>query len=206
MCGGCWSSVRQHGEPTCPVCGEPGTSADAPCLGCRTAPPPWRAVASCGPYEGALRELVILLKTGRRDELAWPLADVLVGGWRAAGWPAPDLVTAVPSPWIRRMRRGYNHAGLLAARFARRAGLPYRETLRRVRASHQVGRSRAERLRLSPAAFPPRATVAGRVLLVDDVLTTGATAAACSISLSRAGAEEVYVLTLARTPRSGRIP
>jgi ComF family protein len=204
VCPSCWSLVAAHGA-TCPRCGEPDVDGE-PCLQCRTSPPPWQAATSFGPYRGLLRQLVLALKHGRRDELARPLGDLLAESWRAATWPQPDLVTAVPMWWLRRLGRGFNQAELLARHLAAAVGAPYQPTLRRRRGLRQVGRGRAARLALSGAEFTPRRRLAGRVLLVDDVLTTGATARACCRALERAGAREIFVLTLARTERSGRIP
>jgi len=188
------------------VCGNPEVEAEGPCLECRTAPPPWRAAASFGAYDGVLRELVLLFKSRGRDELAAPLAGLLLAAWRRAGWPRPDAVVAVPMTWVRRLRRGYNQAELLAHSLARELGAPLEHALHRRGRGTQVGGARSDRLRLSAAAFPVHRPVAGRVVLVDDVLTTGATAAACTRALKRAGAGDVYILTIAKTPQPGRIP
>jgi ComF family protein len=205
ICASCWAAVLSH-TPACPTCGDPETVAGSPCLTCQEAPPPWTAATSFGPYGGRLRELILLFKQGKRDELAAPLAGYLAAALRRSGWPAGDAVVPVPMWWGRRLRRGYNQAALLARRLAR--GLEVRDfdLLRRRRGTPQVGRARGERLRLSPRSFLARRPSPPRVLLVDDVLTTGATAAACTRALLRAGATEVRVLTLARTPRPGRIP
>jgi ComF family protein len=104
------------------------------------------------------------------------------------------------------LRRGYNQAELLARSLSRELGVQLARPLRRRGRSTQVGRARGDRLRLQAAAFPVRQPVTGRIALVDDVLTTGATAAACTRALTRAGASEVYVLTVARTLQTGRIP
>jgi len=204
VCSRCWDALRPHGEPQCPRCGSPGAGAD--CLACRETPPPWDAAASFGPYEDALRELVLLLKYARHDELAEPLGELLAAVHAAAGWPAPEAVVPVPLPWSRQLRRGFNQAELLAVPVARRARVPLRRLLGRTRSGPQVGRSRRDRLRAAPASFAARGAAPTIVLLVDDVLTTGATAAACSRALRAAGAERVHLLTLARTPIPGRIP
>jgi ComF family protein len=206
VCPICWQGVVPHVGPACPTCGSPEVEAEGPCLACRTAAPPWRAAASFGPYDGVLRELVLLFKSRGRDELAAPLSGLLLSASRRAGWPLPDAVVAVPMAWVRRLRRGYNQAELLAHTVARELGVPPVHALRRRGRGTQVGGTRSDRLRLSAAAFPARRPVTGRILLVDDVLTTGATAAACTRALKRAGADEIYVLTVARTPQPGRIP
>ena len=206
VCPTCWAGVVPHAGPTCAVCGNPEVEAEGPCLQCRTTPPPWRAAASFGPYDGALRELVLLFKRRGRDELAAPLTGLLLAAWRRAAWPRPNAVVAVPMTRFRRLRRGYNQAELLAQSLARELGVPFEHALRRRGRGTQVGGARSDRLRLSAAAFPVRRPVAGPVVLVDDVLTTGATAAACTRALKRAGAGAVYILTIAKTPQPGRIP
>ena len=206
VCAACWSAAAPHAGLLCPLCGGTDVVADGPCLACRTTPPRWRAAASYGPYLGRLRDLVLLLKTGGPDELAAPLAERLVMVARRAKWSHPDGVVAVPMALWRRVRRGYNQAELLGRAVARRVEAPFVRALGRRRGPSQVGLARSERLRLGPSAFRVRRQVAGRVWLVDDVLTTGATAAACSQALAGAGASEVYVLTVAVTPRMGRIP
>jgi ComF family protein len=206
VCSTCWNGVVPHRGPLCPVCGTPEVTAGELCLACRIHPPFWRAAASFGPYSGTLRALVLLFKSRGRDDLAAPLADFLVAAHRRAGWETPTTVVPVPMTWGRRLRRGYNQAELVARELARKLHVPCARALRRRGRGTQVGGTRSERLRLSAAAFPARNSVAGRVMLVDDVLTTGATAAACARSLRRVGAEEVYVLTIARTAQPGRIP
>jgi ComF family protein len=206
VCSTCWDGVLPHSGSLCPVCGTPEVTAGELCLACRIHPPPWHAAASFGPYSGVLRALVLLFKNRGRDDLAVPLADYLVAAQRRAGWETPTTVVPVPMTWGRCLRRGYNQAELVARELARKLCAPCARILRRRGRGTQVGGTRSERLRLSAAAFPVRSTVAGRVLLVDDVLTTGATAAACARSLRRAGAEKVYVLTIARTAQPGRIP
>lgn len=206
VCPTCWHGVVPHEGPACPTCGNPEVEAAGPCLACRITPPPWSAAVSFGPYHSVLRELVLLFKSRGRDELAAPLSGLLLTAWRRAGWPLPDAVVAVPMRWGRRLRRGYNQAELLANTVARELRVPLVHALRRRARGTQVGGARRDRLRLSAAAFPVRRRVTGRILLVDDVLTTGSTAAACTRALKRAGADEIYVLTVARTPQPGRIP
>ncbi len=206
VCPSCWGAVTRHSGLLCPRCGSADVADEGECLACRCEAPPWRAATSFGPYAGFLRELILLFKGRGRDELAAPLARLLVTALRDAAWPSPDAVVAVPMTWMRRLRRGYNQAELLAREVARALAVAHIRARRRRGRGTQVGGARSDRLRLTSEAFPPRRHLHGRVLLVDDVLTTGATAAACSRALHRAGADEVFVVTLARTPRPGRIP
>ncbi|MCE5307024.1 MAG: ComF family protein [Acidobacteriales bacterium] len=150
-----------------------------------------------------MRELIHLFKYGR----VRPLAPVL-GGFLGAALPREerfDVLVPMPLHWVRRWRRGFNQSYLLARELSRRTGIPVVGALRRKRSTaSQASLSRAERRRNVRGAFEPRrdADVGGlRVLLVDDVLTTGATANACAAVLKRAGASCVTVLTLARADR-----
>lgn len=186
---------------TCPVCGAPGR---APCPTCldslRPAPalPPPPGVDDCRAllaYEGAARELVARMKY-RNHRAALPGAAAA-----AATLVHPrevDVVTWAPTTAARRRARGYDQSELIARIVARRLGRPCRRLLRRCGGPAQTGRSAAERWRgptFVAALVPQR-----RVLLVDDVVTTGATVAAGAAALRLSGASTIVVLALARTP------
>lgn len=158
------------------------------------------------PWDG----LIHRFKYRDAPELARPLAQrlwsVVQAAW-AQGLPQPDLLVPVPLSAARLRERGYNQAWELARRLSRLAGIPARPDvlLRLVDAPHQQGLPRAQRLQQARGAYAvaPRAmpSLRGhRVALVDDVLTTGATAQAAASALLRAGAADVQVWVLARTP------
>jgi len=176
------------------------------------------AVAWAADYDGPVRRLIQALKFEGADQLGrhlgesaarhlGPLLGLGTGSCSGALFPFPDLVVPVPLHWWRRLFRGYNQAGLLAAPIARAAGLPLvTDLLRRPRAGRrQTGLSRGERLRsLSGSYRAEGPSLRGAaVLLVDDVVTTGATLEACARELRRAGAMAVFGFALARTPRRG---
>ena len=149
-------------------------------------------------YEGVGRELVARLKY-RNARSAVPF---LVGAMAAAtGREVVDLVTWVPTTPERRRRRGFDQAQVLAAGVARRLGLPCRPLLRRGRGPAQTGRTLAERRR--GPCFAARCPSPMRVLVVDDVVTSGATMTAAARALRGAGAAEVHAVVAARTPRPG---
>jgi ComF family protein len=114
-----------------------------------------------------------------------------------------DLVTPVPLHWRRQWQRGFNQSELLAQALARRCGVRAERTLRRVRSTaSQAGLSNTGRRKNVTAAFESRRDLAGRrILLIDDVMTTGSTAAACALALKKAGARRVVLLTVARVDR-----
>jgi ComF family protein len=209
-CAACGEAV--DAEPFCPVCAgavdpvpagcarcaHPGP--DAVCGACAASPPAFDAVRAAGLFGGPLADAIHALKYGGRPALARPL-----GAWLAARVPIPSgaLVVSVPLARGRRIERGYDQAALLADALARAAGASGRRgrgVLRRVKETPpQVGRSRIERARNVSGAFLATSAVAGRdVLLVDDVVTTGATADAAAAALRRAGARSVAVVALAR--------
>ncbi len=121
------------------MCGDPEAASGETCLACRTDPPPWCAASSVGPYDGTLRELVLLFKNRGRDELARPLARLVARRHRELGWPTPDAVVAVPMTWRRRLHRGYDQAALLGRATAAELGAPFVRALARRGGAAQVG-------------------------------------------------------------------
>jgi ComF family protein len=206
-CAACGDGVEA--EPFCPVCagaidpvppgcarcGHPGP--DALCGACLASPPEFDAVRAGGLFGGPLADAVHALKYGGRPALARPL-----GTWLAARalLSRGAVVVSVPLARGRRIERGYDQAALLADAVARAAGARRaRAVLRRTRETPpQVGKTRAERARNVAGAFEASRPVSGDVILVDDVVTTGATADAAAGALRRAGARSVVVVALAR--------
>jgi ComF family protein len=178
------------------------------CAMCRLGLSGYDAAYSYGSYEGGLRKLVHLLKYGGVRPLARPMGDYL-----ARALPREqrfDLIVPMPLHWRRRWQRGFNQAELLAREIARRWNAPVRKIARRVRfTAAQAGLTLAQRRLNVRGAFSVKRGVrldGMRVLLVDDVLTTGASASACARALKRAGASHVAVLTLARADRRTALP
>jgi ComF family protein len=181
----------------CPRCGRPGRATT--CGPCTLTPPAFDRLMAGGLFGGPLADAIHALKYGDRPALARPLGRWLAG--RVALPPGARLV-AVPLGRRRRLDRGYDQAARLAEQLARAAGTrPLTGALRRVRETPpQVGRSRAARAANVTGAFSADpARVAGlELLLVDDVVTTGATADAAARALLAAGARRVTVVALAR--------
>jgi ComF family protein len=182
------------------------------CAVCRSGLRGFDTAVCFGFYEGTLRSLIHLFKYSGMKPLARPLARFLERALalRGDGEHAQrfDAVVAVPLHWRKKWARGFNQAELLARLVAKRRGLPLLEALRRRRPTEvQAGLAMAGRRRNVTGAFAARARadVKGkRILLVDDVMTTGATATACASVLKRAGAASVSLATLARVDRRWR--
>ena len=173
---------------------------------CRRGLSGFDAAYSFGSYEGTLRKLIQLLKYGKVSTLAKPMGRMLADALPRER--AYDLIVPMPMHWRRRWSRGFNQAELLARVIARLLNTPIRKAVRRSKATPpQAGLTSAQRRANMSGAFRirrPRVVRGKRILLIDDVFTTGATAAACARVLKRAGAAHVAVLTVARTDR--RVP
>jgi ComF family protein len=173
------------------------------CALCRLGANGFDTVYTFGSYEEALRELIHLFKYHRVRTLVGPLGRLL-----ARAVPTErvfDLVVPMPLHWRKRLSRGYNQSELLAKEIGRLRGLRVKKIVRRVKATApQAGLSNSKRRLNMQGAFAVRngVDIKGlRVLLIDDVLTTGATASACAKVLKRAGAKHVAVAAVARTDR-----
>jgi ComF family protein len=180
------------GEPLCSLCDTALRSGIAR----RTSIPGLDAVWSACAYEGTARQLVIALKFGARLHLAARAAEAI-----AEAAPAELLageIVPVPAAPARRRWRGFDPADEIARSVAARLRLPLNRCLRRSQGRRQVGRPRRERLS-EPPAVRLRGGAPALAVLVDDVVTTGATLAACTVALRRGGSRTVVALTFART-------
>ena len=206
LCAECWSELAIPGEPACASCQRPfGGAANegAVCAPCLANPPRHDGIAAATLYNEASRKLVLTFKHGRRIALAPMLARLI-----AARLPEIDgewLVVPVPLHPLRLWRRGFNQSALLAREIARLRGasLLVDGLVRHKRTPVLGGLGKAARARaLSGAiAVRPRCRVrfkGARVVLVDDVMTSGATSDACVGALKRAGAKRVIVACFAR--------
>jgi len=208
FCPACAAQVEPLGQPACALCGQPGVTWRCP--SCREHPPPFDAVHSLAAHRGPLAQAVRGFKYQRRHWLGPGLARLL-GAAPRAWWATADLAAPVPLHPRRLMARGFNQALVLARGLPRGQGpeLAPRLLRRRRHTKPQVGLTPAARRGNVAGAFAVDPGRAGRldgawVLLVDDVFTTGATAAECARVLKQGGAARVEVLTLVRAVGAGR--
>ncbi len=206
FCDPCRAELTTDTGPTCPrCCGTVGPHVDLTdgCLQCRDSHFHFDAAVRLGVYGGRLRDAILRLKHEPGEPLAEELGSLLVEQ-QAGKLAAYQLEVVVPIPlhWLRRWSRGYNQSEAVARVMANRLGLPCRSLLVRTRPTpSQQARSAAARRENVRGAFRVRRGVAvsgSRVLLVDDVMTTGATADAAATALRQAGAAQVAIAILAR--------
>lgn len=208
LCGPCWRETSFIGGTVCESCGTPLPGAvdghRIECDDCMAHPHPWSHGRAALMYEGRARQLVLALKHGDRPEIARPAGRWLAHAARAI--LAPDtIVVPVPLHWSRFLKRRYNQSALLAQSLAQELGIEVcpDQLLRRKRTATLEGKTAEQRfitlkdaIQLNPNRME---RLQGRtVLLIDDVMTTGATLSACSVACQASGAKDVRVLTLAR--------
>ena len=219
VCPACWRSIAGLTPPCCDRCGDALASAAPPLCGrCQHHPPRFLCARSAGQYDGALRQIVHAFKYERRRALGQPLA-ALMSQAGADLLRQADALVPVPLHAWRHLARGFNQADDLAQRLGRpvcrvlrrRRHGPPQASLPAARRHNNVRHAFALRTTAGIAnvrrLLNPRALVAGRVLvLVDDVMTTGATLDACAGVLLDAGARAVLALTAARAAAARPAP
>jgi ComF family protein len=194
FCAACRLALEPLEPPWCSRCGRPRALPVATCDDC--PPEPLTSARAPFRYDGPAKAAIHRLKfSGWRD-----VGAALAGAILATDPPPADVVTWVPLARRRLAERGYDQARALAGGLARELDAPLVRLLRRAAPTAPQARLRgAERRRAMHEAFAPRRPAPPRVLLVDDVLTTGATAAACAEALRGAGAREVHLVAAARS-------
>jgi ComF family protein len=212
LCPSCWRDTHFIAGAACAACGAPLIGEAGPgdlCQRCLDHPPAWDRGRAATVYGGAARRAILAFKHGDRLDMARPLA-----GWLAASGGdllrEADLLAPVPLHWRRLMRRRYNQAAELARRLGRISGKAVAPDLlvRSRQTTPQERMTRGERHANQAGAIAVSRRRAGRVagaavLLIDDVMTSGATLSACADACREAGAARVDVLVLARVAGDG---
>lgn len=203
LCSSCIDSLPLVEHPFCPVCAQPQRH-DALCADCRTQRPAFAGARAPYRYEGAARKAVLALKYNHLAAVAEPMGKLLSDYLMDSPVRSSvDVIVPVPLHRTRQRQRGYNQAALLASRMGRACGLPVSEgVLARVRSTPpQVRASNLTQRRRNVAdafACHDDSLRGASVLVIDDVMTTGATLDACARALRAAGARSVWGLTFAR--------
>lgn len=223
VCGGCWSGVEAWNGTSCERCGLPivseraADSAQVLCGACRTSETSFDQARAFGIYRGNLRLLILHLKFRRRERVGRRLGALLGQAWeKLDGFDGdePPLIMPVPLFRSRERERGFNQARILAEGLKRylerkpdgkqlriESGVLVRTRATRPQAGLKV-RARRENVRGAFAVLKPGLVRGRQIVLVDDVMTTGATLSACATVLRKAGAARIYALAMARaTPQ-----
>ncbi|MBI4698122.1 MAG: ComF family protein [Nitrospirae bacterium] len=201
ICIDCWKTLSPYGGPMCQRCGKPlASEVSTICGECMKDEPAFIYARGFGLYEGALKKAINLLKFYGIKRLSKPLSDIIA----SVKMPQVEAVVPVPLHEKRLRQREFNQSALLAKYLAKKAGTSFMsDCLVKIKDTRpQVGLNADERRRNVKGAFTvkDKGPVAGKkVLLIDDVVTTGATVRECSRVLKKAGAEKIYVSSLAHS-------
>lgn len=215
LCPACWTGLSIPGAPACHLCQRPLASEaashsadDLVCAPCAVEPPPHDGIAAATLYNAASRRLILSFKYGRRVALAPLLGRLMAARLKAMAGPAVGrdwLIVPVPLHRWRLWGRGFNQSALLAQEIARHTGArPVVDALERRRRTPSLGglggdeRARVLDGAIGCAARHRGALRGARIILVDDVLTSGATTNACIAALRAAGMERVVIACFAR--------
>ncbi|MEW6419379.1 MAG: ComF family protein [Nitrospirota bacterium] len=199
ICASCWSKIKRYSGPSCRICAMPFSSEYSDICGqCLKKAPPFLKVINYGLYEGVLAEAINQLKFHGVKRLSNPLGRFLL----SLELPQIDGIVPVPLSIKGLRKRGFNQSLLMARVVSKKISVPLLMDIliKKKETPPQIGLSAKERLLNLKNAFEVKGDVKGlRLLLFDDVMTTGATVTECSKVIIKAGAKEVVVLTLARS-------
>lgn len=201
LCSSCWRTITPMKGNRCPVCALPLAGENTlRCVSCISREPAFCATYAYGLYDGALKEAIHSFKFQGAARLARPLGEFLCG----LDIPEADYILPVPLTKKRLLERGYNQCLLLARRLSQGLAIPLKANLlqKKEETPVQATLKRTKRLTALEGAFRVTGSVEGaRLILVDDVMTTGSTLRECARTLRDAGAGEIRVAVLARTVR-----
>lgn len=199
ICLSCWGEIRKYEGPSCGICGTPTVSQHTTtCKACMEDSPPYAQILYYGIYEGVLKKAIHLLKFNSCKRLSKPLGSLMSD----LSLEKADGIVPVPLHIKGLQQRGFNQTAVLGLQLSKALGIPLMpDVLRKVRETPpQTDVTGKERLKNIKNAFSASGDVKGlNLLLVDDVITTGATVSECSRTLRKAGAKSVTVAALARS-------
>jgi len=197
-CSICWSSISPFIGNRCSICSIPLPAHSTICGECIQNRPFFNKSFIYGLYDGLLKDVIHHLKYSRIRGLAEPLAGLLLN----LPLPEADIIVPVPPDGYRLRKRHFNHTSLIAKALSKSLQIPLSiDAIVKIKSTPpQVGLNRAERLKNLRRAFRAEKRFSGeRIMLIDDVITTGITASECSRQLLKAGASCVYLVALARS-------
>lgn len=199
ICSHCWSKMQKYNGPACKVCGIPSVSElTTICGACIKIREPFSKIIYYGLYEGNLRKAIHLLKFNGIKRLAHPLSRLLL----ELPIPKADLIIPVPLHLKRLREREFNQTALIGLRLSKELKIPMiiNDLLKTKETPPQTSLGRKERIENVKKAFSAfQGAADSDILLIDDVITSGATVRECSVSLIKAGAKSVTVLALAHS-------
>ncbi len=195
LCSYCKFNIVSEPYAACVVCGSPASGASSLCGACRT---PYTKAWCVGERLSALKALINDYKFERVKSAGSVCAALL--DETLPDLPPNTYVVAIPTVSSHRRVRGYDHSVVMARAFARRRQLPYRQVLKRIGNEGQRGAGKRQRIEQAKRAFTAPSLSGGTYLLIDDVMTTGATMHYGAETLLAAGADEVWVAVLAYQP------
>ncbi|HWR59719.1 MAG TPA: ComF family protein [Thermodesulfovibrionales bacterium] len=199
ICMNCWGTIKRYDGPSCRICAAPLVSEHSNLCGeCLREAPPFSLVLNYGIYSDTLSEAIHLLKFSGLKRVARPLGKLLLD----LPIPLMDGIIPVPMTGKTLRERGFNQTLLLSRTLSKHLGIPVRMDMlyKKRETSPQLGLRAKERAANLKNAFAVRGRGDNlRLILLDDVMTTGATVRECSKALLKAGAKEVVVVTLARS-------
>ena len=199
LCTSCWKGIERYSGPACGICGLPAISIHTTlCESCMKAMPPFARALYYGIYEGALKEAIHLLKFNGVKRLSKPLGLLLLE------LPLPEVDGIVPVPMHHKSlkQREFNQTAAIAVHLSKKLRVPLmQDVLKKTKETlPQTDVGRQERLRNLKNAFSASGKITGLdLLLVDDVITTGATVYGCAKALMKGGANSVTVIAIARS-------
>ncbi|MBI4683972.1 MAG: ComF family protein [Nitrospirae bacterium] len=199
ICTACWTGIAGYSGPSCRICATPLASEHSSiCKDCMKDEPSFSLVLNYGIYQGALAEAIHLMKFSGLKRLAGPLGNLLL----TLNLPKYDGIIPVPLSRKGLRERGFNQTLLLSLVISKELNIPlHMDMLMKVKDTPpQIGLSAKERIKNIKKAFQVSSKIDSlRLVLLDDVMTTGATVRECAKTLIRAGAKDVVVVTLARS-------